>query len=63
MTAPPGFAEIKRKAGITIAQHLETCVYPNLVQCAAEQGVVDFLVNENDLSCNDYHVDSQRQRC
>lgn len=45
-----GFAEIKRKAGITIAQHLETCVYPNLVQCAAEQGVVDFLVNENDLS-------------
>ena len=45
-----GFARIKRRAGATIAQQINTCVYPNLVQCAVEQGVVDFLVNENDLS-------------
>jgi chemotaxis response regulator CheB len=41
---------IKRKAGATIAQQIDTCVYPNLVQCAIEQGVVDFLVNESDIS-------------
>lgn len=45
-----GFAGIKRKSGATVAQQLDTCVYPNLVQCAVEHGVVDFLVNENDLA-------------
>lgn len=45
-----GFAGIKRKAGVTIAQKIETCVYPNLAQCAVEHGVVDYVVGENELS-------------
>lgn len=44
-----GFARIKSKSGATIAQEVTTCVYPNLIQCAVERGVVDFLVNENEL--------------
>ncbi|MDG4550857.1 MAG: chemotaxis protein CheB [Candidatus Contendobacter sp.] len=44
-----GFAQIKRKAGATIAQEVETCVYPNLIQCAIERGVVDRVVSENQL--------------
>ncbi|KAB2932305.1 MAG: response regulator [Candidatus Contendobacter sp.] len=44
-----GFAGIKKKSGVTIAQEVETCVYPNLIQCAIERGVVDLVVNENEL--------------
>ncbi len=44
-----GFARIKKKSGVTIAQQVETCVYPNLIQCAIERGVVDLVVNENEL--------------
>ncbi|MFO1372369.1 MAG: chemotaxis protein CheB [Candidatus Competibacteraceae bacterium] len=44
-----GFARIKSKSGATIAQEVNTCVYPNLIQCAIERGVVDFVVNENEL--------------
>jgi two-component system chemotaxis response regulator CheB len=44
-----GFARIKRKSGTTIAQEVETCVYPNLIQCAIERGVVDLVVSENKL--------------
>jgi two-component system chemotaxis response regulator CheB len=36
-----GFKEIKEKAGITIAQQSNTCVYPNLTECAIERGLVD----------------------
>lgn len=44
-----GFANIKRKSGITIAQNTETCVYPNLTQCAIEHGVVDYVVRDTEL--------------
>ena len=44
-----GFAKIKEKAGATIAQSTNTCVYPNLTQNAVEQGTVDHLVEENEL--------------
>lgn len=44
-----GFAKIKSKSGVTIAQEVTTCVYPNLIQCAVERGVVDYVVNENEL--------------
>jgi two-component system chemotaxis response regulator CheB len=36
-----GFKEIKNQLGVTIAQQSNTCVYPNLTECAIEQGVVD----------------------
>jgi two-component system chemotaxis response regulator CheB len=45
-----GFAKVKKNSGTTIAQEVETCVYPNLIQCAVERGVVDWVVNENELS-------------
>lgn len=45
-----GFSKIKRKHGTTIAQNTETCVYPNLAQCAIEHGVVDFVVSDVNLS-------------
>ncbi|MCK4840091.1 MAG: chemotaxis protein CheB [Desulfobulbaceae bacterium] len=44
-----GFAKIKNKAGTTIAQSTDTCVYPNLTQHAVEQGTVDHLVEENEI--------------
>jgi two-component system chemotaxis response regulator CheB len=44
-----GFAKIKDKAGTTIAQSTDTCVYPNLTQHAVEQGTVDHLVEENEI--------------
>ncbi len=44
-----GFAKIKEKAGTTIAQSTDTCVYPNLTQHAVEQGTVDYLVEENEI--------------
>lgn len=44
-----GFAEIKQKFGTTIAQDTDTCVYPNLTQCAIESGVVDHVVEVNKL--------------
>lgn len=45
-----GFAKIQRHGGVTLAQETETCVYPNLTQCAIESGVVDKVVSINDLS-------------
>lgn len=44
-----GFNRIKEKAGITIVQRSDTCVYPNLAQCAIEHGNVDFITDENDI--------------
>jgi len=44
-----GFSSIKQKFGTTIAQDTETCVYPNLTQCAIESGVVDHVVDVNNL--------------
>lgn len=45
-----GFGQIKEHSGITIAQNTETCVYPNLTQCAIEHGVVDYIDDVNQLS-------------
>ncbi len=44
-----GFAEIREKNGITIAQNTKTCVYPNLTQCAIENGVVDVIADDGEL--------------
>ncbi len=44
-----GFLAIKEKLGVTIAQKSDTCVYPNLVECAVEKGLVDSVVDEADL--------------
>lgn len=45
-----GFQEIKSRAGTTIAQKTDTCVYPNLTQCAIESGVVDVVSGVDELS-------------
>lgn len=45
-----GFSIIKQHGGITIAQDTNTCVYPNLTQCAIECGVVDMVSHRNDLA-------------
>jgi two-component system chemotaxis response regulator CheB len=44
-----GFNTIKEKSGITIVQRSDTCVYPNLAQCAIEHGNVDFIIDENEI--------------
>lgn len=44
-----GFAQIKQRSGMTIAQSTDTCVYPNLTQSVIERGVVDFVVDESHL--------------
>ncbi len=44
-----GFARIKEKSGTTIAQSLETCVYPNLTDHAIKQNVVDLTVAQDKL--------------
>lgn len=45
-----GFSRIKEKSGITIAQDTNTCVYPNLTQCAIERGLVDIVEDGARLS-------------
>ncbi len=45
-----GFEAIKNNKGTTLAQSTETCVYPNLTQCAIENGVVDHIVKPNQLA-------------
>ena len=45
-----GFMSIKERSGITIAQSTETCVYPNLTHTAIENGVVDNVINANQLA-------------
>ncbi len=45
-----GLQEIKSRAGTTIAQNTDTCVYPNLTRCAIENGVVDVIANADELS-------------
>lgn len=44
-----GFSSIKKNSGVTLAQKSETCVYPNLVECAKEKGVVDKVIDQSDL--------------
>lgn len=45
-----GFAKIRAKNGVTIAQSVNTCVYPNLTQNAIEQGAVDIVAEETELA-------------
>ncbi len=45
-----GFEEIKSRGGTTIAQNTDTCVYPNLTQCAIESGVVDVRGDADELA-------------
>lgn len=45
-----GFARIKEKSGITIAQDTATSVYPNLSQCAIEHGTVDIVADGERLA-------------
>ena len=45
-----GFAKIRERNGLTIAQSTNTCVYPNLTQNAIEQGTVDVVAEETDLA-------------
>ena len=45
-----GFSTIRSNAGVTIAQSTDTCVYPNLTQCAIEDGNVDFIVDADELA-------------
>ncbi|VAX11004.1 Chemotaxis response regulator protein-glutamate methylesterase CheB [hydrothermal vent metagenome] len=45
-----GMADIKKRGGVTLAQETETCVYPNLTQCAIEKGVVDKAVSVDELA-------------
>ena len=44
-----GLSDIKQHGGSTVAQSVETCVYPNLTQCAIEQGVVDYVLSTDQL--------------
>ncbi|MGD9326330.1 MAG: chemotaxis protein CheB, partial [Desulfobacterales bacterium] len=44
-----GFTRIREKSGATIAQHSNSCVYPNLIQNAIERRIVDIVVEENRL--------------
>lgn len=45
-----GLARIQEKSGITIAQSIETCVYPNLTDNAIKCRAVDLIVGENQLA-------------
>lgn len=45
-----GFARIQQKSGVTIAQSIDTCVYPNLTDNAIKARVVDHVVNEGKLA-------------
>lgn len=44
-----GFSRIQEKSGVTIAQSLETCVYPNLTDYAIKHNAVDRIVAEGKL--------------
>jgi two-component system chemotaxis response regulator CheB len=45
-----GFAKIRGKNGVTIAQSTNTCVYPNLTQNAIDRGTVDIVAEETELA-------------
>jgi two-component system, chemotaxis family, protein-glutamate methylesterase/glutaminase len=44
-----GFARIRGEGGVTIAQDMECCVYPNLTQHAIEMGTVTSIADEIQL--------------
>jgi len=45
-----GFARIKEKSGVTIAQDVDCCVYPNLTDNAIKREIVNIVTDENNLS-------------
>ncbi len=45
-----GFAKIQVKSGKTVAQSVESCVYPNLTDIAIRRNKVDLIVDESDLA-------------
>jgi two-component system chemotaxis response regulator CheB len=45
-----GFAAIQKKSGKTIAQSVESCVYPNLTDTAIKRNKVDMIVDEGKLA-------------
>jgi two-component system chemotaxis response regulator CheB len=44
-----GFARIRSEGGVTIAQDMQCCVYPNLTQHAIEMGTVTTIADETQL--------------
>jgi two-component system chemotaxis response regulator CheB len=44
-----GFASIREQGGVTIAQEMQCCVYPNLTQHAIEMGTVTTIADERKL--------------
>ena len=44
-----GFGHIREDGGITIAQDMQCCVYPNLTQNAIEMGTVTPIADESQL--------------
>ena len=45
-----GFSAIKEHGGVTLAQDAKTCVYPNLTENAITRGVVDHVVDIDNLA-------------
>ncbi|MCI5144221.1 MAG: response regulator [Candidatus Electrothrix sp. AR3] len=45
-----GFAKIQEKLGKTVAQSVESCVYPNLTDTAIKRDKVDLIVEESNLA-------------
>ena len=45
-----GFSRIREQSGITIAQSIETCVYPNLTHNVISNGLVDVVAEENKMA-------------
>ncbi len=45
-----GFSRIRELGGVTLAQSVETCVYPNLTDNAIKKGTVDHIVGENEIA-------------
>lgn len=45
-----GFARIQQKSGVTVAQSIDTCVYPNLTDNAIKHRTVDHIVEEGKLA-------------
>jgi len=45
-----GFARIKEMKGMTVAQSVETCVYPNLTDNVIKKHLVDQVVDEKQLA-------------
>lgn len=45
-----GMRKIKEEGGLTLARQQEGCAYPNLVENAVEQGVVDVVLTEHGIA-------------